>query len=162
MSDTHGNLENIRKVMEKHKDIKNVFHLGDGRSDIDLIKEEYKNKTFFRVCGNCDSGATEPVTLVETLEGKKFLLTHGHEFNVKDNLDLLLKEAKKEHADVALFGHTHKPIKKEIDGIILFNPGSLNGKTIIFRPGNIIERKDCSYGIIKIDNGNLEFEHFEI
>ena len=161
MSDTHGNLENIRKVMEKHKDIKNVFHLGDGRSDIDLIKEEYKDKTFFRVCGNCDCCTTEPVTLIETVEGKKFLLTHGHEFNVKNNLDLLLNKAKKERADAALFGHTHKPIKKEVDGIILFNPGSLNGKTIVSKPGNI-ERKDCSYGIIKIDNGNLEFEHFEI
>jgi len=72
MSDTHKNLENIRKVMEKHKDIKNVFHLGDGRSDIDLIKEEYKDKTFFMVCGNCDSGTTDPVTLIETVEGKNF------------------------------------------------------------------------------------------
>ena len=148
MSDTHGNLDNIRKVIENNKDIKNIFHLGDGKADIDLIKEEYKDKTFFRVCGNCDSCTTEPVVLNATIEGKRFLLTHGHRFYVKENLDLLVAEAKKENAGVALFGHTHKPINKEIDGIIVFNPGSL-------------EKKEGSYGIITVSKDDLKLEHFK-
>ena len=148
ISDTHGNLDNIRKVIENHEDIENIFHLGDGKADIDIIKDEYKDKTFFRVCGNCDSGTTEPVVLKETIEGKKFLLTHGHKFYVKENLNLLVDEAKKENADVALFGHTHKPIKKEIDKIIVFNPGSL-------------EKEKGSYGIITVNKGSLDLKHFE-
>ena len=149
ISDTHGNLDNIRKVIEKHKDIKNIFHLGDGKADIDIIKDECKDKTFFRVCGNCDSGTTEPVVLKETIEGKKFLLTHGHKFYVKENLNLLVDEAKKENADVALFGHTHKPIKEEIDEIIVFNPGSL-------------EKEKGSYGIIAVDKESLDLVHYKI
>lgn len=149
ISDTHGNLDNIRLVLNKHKDIDNIFHLGDGKADIDLIKDEYKNKTFFRVCGNCDSATTMPVTLTKTFFGKKFLLTHGHEFYVKDNLDLLVQEAVKIGADVALFGHTHKPIKQTINGVIIFNPGSL-------------EKAKGSYGIINVTENTLELEHFSI
>ncbi len=149
ISDTHGNLDNIRKVIERHDDIENIFHLGDGKADIDLIKDEYKNKVFFRVCGNCDSATSMPVTLTETIEGKRFFLTHGHEFYVKDNLDKLVAAATKENADVALFGHTHTPIKQTINGIIVFNPGSL-------------EKAEGSYGIIEVSKNKLDLQHFDL
>ena len=61
-------------------------------------------------------------------------MCHGHTLSVKHGYDELCREASRQGADIALFGHTHRPtleyIKKEsVRGVekdmVIFNPGSL-------------------------------------
>ena len=61
----------------------------------------------------------------------------------------LVAQAKRERADIALFGHTHVGLLKEINGITVFNPGSLE------RPR---DSSGGSYGIITIKNEKVNFE----
>ncbi|UTY31057.1 metallophosphoesterase [Treponema putidum] len=100
------------------------------------------------VMGNCDSkkyalnldaGKTEsgfgfkknPEQYLEFFEfifleacSKKILLTHGHEFYVDFELNTILNFAREKSCSVAVFGHTHVPLIKEVNGILLVNPGS--------------------------------------
>lgn len=147
ISDSHGNISNIRSVLNKHKNIKIVVHLGDGYSDIETVKNEFKDITFFNVCGNCDIGYSNPTSLVKLFNNKVFLLTHGHKFNVKETLDDLVKEAKEQNASVVLFGHTHVPLNKTIGNILLFNPGTLK------------HTSGLSYGIITVGENKLVAKH---
>ena len=50
-------------------------------------------------------------------------------------------------ADIALFGHTHCPVCKEMNGIYFFNPGAL---------------ADGSYGIIDIENNIVNCKHARV
>ena len=45
-------------------------------------------------------------------------------YGVKYDLDTLADAAAARGAEVALFGHTHKPIALQKNGVFLFNPGS--------------------------------------
>lgn len=62
--------------------------------------------------------------IVEEVEGKKLLITHGHLHNVKLNLDELIIHAKEIGVDAAIYGHTHCALNEVIDNILFFNPGS--------------------------------------
>ena len=52
-------------------------------------------------------------------------------------------EFKKDKVDIIIFGHSHTPENKKIDGILFFNPGSLTDKD--FAPYN-------SYGILELND----------
>lgn len=51
--------------------------------------------------------------------------------------------------DCIIFGHSHIPVLKEVNGAILFNPGSCTDKRRQLKP---------SFGIITVKNG-LHAEH---
>ena len=60
------------------------------------------------------------------LEGHHFFVTHGHNYYVSMDLESIKDEGIARGADVVVFGHTHRPVVKESDGIYLLNPGSLS------------------------------------
>ena len=52
-------------------------------------------------------------------------MTHGHKHNVKQTLAMLLRDARAEGAQVALYGHTHiRDLHREEDGLLVMNPGA--------------------------------------
>ena len=57
----------------------------------------------------------------------KVFLTHGHQYRISVNEDLILDEAKARGANILIYGHTHRP---EIDdsqpGLLILNPGSIS------------------------------------
>ncbi|WP_274654702.1 metallophosphoesterase family protein [Paenibacillus humicola] len=55
-----------------------------------------------------------------------------------------------ERVDAVIFGHSHIPVMKERDGILMFNPGSPTDKR---------RQKHYSFGIFRIDDGRLRAEH---
>jgi putative phosphoesterase len=63
-------------------------------------------------------------------EGKRFLLVHGsprkiNEYLYEDRPESSFKRlAESVQADVLVYGHTHRPYSKEIDGVIFINDGS--------------------------------------
>ena len=115
-------------ILAAHPDAAVVFFLGDGLSDLSLIREP--SRAFFSVVGNCDfftdgSPEVEEVTLL----GRKIVLTHGHRYGAKSGEEGLLSLAHSRGADILLYGHTHRQSERTVyDGerrVILFNPGSI-------------------------------------
>jgi putative phosphoesterase len=53
-------------------------------------------------------------------------ITHGHHFSVKLGLTKLLNHALYNDVNIVCFGHTHRPLIKEIKDVLFINPGSLS------------------------------------
>ncbi len=138
ISDTHGAKVAIEKVLEVKHDY--LFFMGDGLRDVEEINEEH----FYKVAGNCDTfNIFEPEVDTFVIDGVKVFITHGHKFKARYSLSLLLKEAKDRGANLVCFGHTHCPMIKEIDGLMVINPGSL---------------KNGNYALIMINDGKITAE----
>ncbi len=140
VSDTHGSYRNFKKVMQLNQNAAIVVHCGDSRDEVDTIKMEYPDKTYYTVKGNCDF---EMLPIVEefTVDGVRFMATHGHIYNVKYGLFDIDRAAREKQADIVLYGHTHIEDDTVRDGVRFFNPGSLGyGK---------------SFGVIEIKDGQV-------
>lgn len=123
VSDTHGNLRNLKTALKKVRpDL--LLHLGD------VERQEYDVETlascpvrFAR--GNCDFYSTSPDFQVIEL-GRHFVyMCHGHKVGVGYDRMQLVETAKAFGCDTALYGHTHVPESTTVEGIAVVNPGSL-------------------------------------
>ena len=152
VSDSHGRVDRLKNIIEENKDANAIIFLGDGERDFEestaacgLSPYATEPETILvQVCGNCDMFSSEPVTIVREFSGIKFYITHGFEQGVKYGLEKLATKASYSEARVALFGHTHLKHLSEKLGVTLFNPG-----TVAYG----------EYGIILINNGEMQFEH---
>lgn len=146
LSDSHGQFEKILKIYENEKpDV--LIYVGDGIRDIEELSYIYKGE-FYLVNGNCDFfeknyGSSKIIEI----ENFRFLITHGHMYGVKSSLESLKEETKKNNVHVAIFGHTHKELLEKYDNFYLFNPGA---------------GQDGKYGLILIENSNINFYHKKI
>ena len=86
-SDSHGNANSIRKALFAHKStVDLVIFLGDGVYDIEAIKADYPELSFFVVRGNCDFMCADvPKESVLDLDGVRFLVCHGHTYLSSQN-----------------------------------------------------------------------------
>ena len=125
VSDIHGRTHRLREALEQQPTARHVVFLGDGLRQVEDVLDEYPDRTFYTVPGNCDIGASGIPVGQESFGGKRFYFTHGHLHDVKYTLYRLELAAREMGADVALFGHTHVPYREYADGLHLFNPGSL-------------------------------------
>jgi len=147
ISDIHSKKGIISRLASKIKP-DYMFFLGDG---LEVFNEEILNfdaDKVFKVKGNCDLFSKELSVLKIELESYKFLLTHGHNFNVKEGMLELFDYAKKEACDIVCFGHTHKPFNESINSIRFFNPGSLGDTSL----------EQNSFGIIEIDGEKISLK----
>lgn len=126
ISDTHGLHENLRKVLaiEAGK-YDAVFHLGDVEGGEDMIRDMADAPVTF-VRGNCDVFSRLPQERDFIYEGHHFLMTHGHRYFVYYDASELAAEASSRGVEVALYGHTHKPLVQQIGEVLVVNPGSLS------------------------------------
>lgn len=123
ISDTHGNrrvIDNLHGVLEESD---YIIHLGDTSADGAYIKSKYPDKTYL-VNGNCDPVKLGENELVLQIENVKIFATHGHLYSAKHTLSKLAAKAKELNCEVVLYGHTHKADEREIDGVMLINPGT--------------------------------------
>lgn len=142
-SDTHGDKNKIQRAILSHSSAEVVIHCGDGESDVNAMKTLFPEKAFFNVRGNCDFYSNSDSTIVFTLMGKKIMVTHGYEYNVKWGTQKLIYAALEKQVDIVLYGHTHIAENEYSDGLYVMNPGSCHGY-------------GASYGIIEItDKGIL-------
>lgn len=125
ISDSHGNRSGLKEVLLWHTDISHVFFLGDNTSDIDALKDSFKEKTFYIVSGNCDGFSFYKNTDIATIGEVKVFFTHGHHFGVKSGIERLTEAARQRDCRLALFGHTHSALTVYDNGITIVNPGSL-------------------------------------
>ena len=97
------------------------------------------------VRGNCDTEVDQMVLAFPIMaeyailaEGTKMIFaTHGHKWNEK-NLPAL------HMGDVLLHGHTHIPVCKEEQGVIVMNPGSLT-----------LPKEKSHHGYMILENGTF-------
>ena len=123
ISDTHGRLHDNEVLWEAFDNADYIFHLGDGLNEIRKLKEIYKDKLIY-VYGNCDGISSELEKTVE-IEGVKFFLTHGHNYNVKAHDIFLQLRGEELGVNCCLYGHTHLPQISEFGNLKLINSGSL-------------------------------------
>lgn len=128
ISDTHGNIEAIRKLFPVFAESDMIIHLGDTSTDGQVIRREFPAKTYL-LNGNCDLSKLGEDELVLEIEGIKIFACHGDKYGVKRGYDNIAYKAEQEGCNVALFGHTHAPIEKTVGEITLFNPGTLRRYT---------------------------------
>jgi len=124
LSDSHGNHSPIRKAVDLESP-ELILHLGDNDKDCVVFQTEYPEIPYRSVRGNCDmrSGGLDIDEFV--LEGKRFLITHGHLHGVKMGKGRIIIAAKERGVDVLLFGHTHVQYYSTDEGFVVLNPGSI-------------------------------------
>ena len=145
-SDSHGNESAMRSVVDLHYNETDLFlHLGDGQRDFEKLTQRYPDKEMLGVRGNCDLGSQGKIADMIVCMEKQIFFTHGHVFNVKRELDTLIKNARGIRSDIVLFGHTHLAMCEYRDGLYLLNPGSI-GTSGVVRP---------TYGIIDITDAGI-------
>lgn len=145
ISDTHRHSFELNEVLKLIQDTDMIIHLGDNVEDVDILKDGFKGE-IINVRGNCDFVSFVSSERFEEIEGMKILITHGHKYNVKNDLLRLKYRAKEVGADIVLFGHTHEAIELFEDGIWFINPGSLAFPKIKYK----------SYAILEITNNNVK------
>ena len=122
VSDSHGDIENIRCFLKRLGQADALYHLGDHADDAPALADRL-NCGFVAVRGNCDPFSDAPLTYTVDWHGHRILLVHGH--TVSGRLPLLYA-ARQANADAVLFGHSHVPSMETVGGILLLNPGSLS------------------------------------
>ena len=142
VSDTHGDYVTFDKLVRSKPRAEVVIFCGDGYDDFFEVQKNFPEKMFIGVRGNCDWSCPLPIKELRTIEGKKLYITHGHAENVKYGTDGLKMLARRENADIVLYGHTHTADIEHDGGMWIMNPGSLH-------------RFECSYGLIDIQNGQV-------
>ena len=156
ISDTHGDLKNLKKLLSRERKFDTVIHLGDtegtDREIRALVSSVNPLSDVLFVRGNCDQDSAEPYEKVYDYEGVRIFFTHGNRYQVKSGFSLLTQAAGREGCQTALYGHTHIPFIGKEEGILIANPGSLK------YPRQTGEA--ASYGVIRIfRKGVLTFEH---
>ncbi|MCI5929514.1 MAG: metallophosphatase family protein [Pseudoflavonifractor capillosus] len=113
LSDTHGLLR--PEVAEYLKNADVILHGGDINKQ-SIVDELRKYAPVYIVRGNNDKEWAEdiPHDLTFTLEGVTFYMVHNRK-EVPADLS---------GVDVVVFGHSHKYVQEEKDGILWLNPGS--------------------------------------
>lgn len=147
-SDSHRRgTEGMERVLTLHPDAEVVFFLGDGLSDLSMVRDP--SRAVFSVVGNCDfftDGSPEVGEV--TLLGRKIVYTHGHRYGAKSGEEGLLSLALSRDAEILLYGHTHRQSERyETCGerrVALFNPGSI---------------AEGNFGILTLTERDILFSH---
>lgn len=153
LSDSHNTPRAVKNVLSAEKDAAAVIFLGDGLPDLEKALTVHPRLRAYAVAGNCDYGALEPLDGLAAFEKVIVYYTHGNNYGVKYKLDSLTRAAKARGAEVALFGHSHRPHNELRDGVLLFNPGSASRNL----------DGTASYGVLTLEAGRvLAAEHKEV
>jgi uncharacterized protein len=139
LSDTHDNMEQIRKAVElfNKRRVDHVIHAGDFTSPFTFRMLKTLVSGFTGVFGNNDgdrlllhkmsAGRIFPQPHTFELGERKIVLIHEH--HVADAL------ADSGHYDVVIYGHTHKPDIRKAGDTLIVNPGEtgswLYGKSTV-------------------------------
>ena len=124
VSDTHGRDRELETAVEREAPFDKLIHCGDveGR---EIFIEALAGCPCCIVAGNNDFFCDLPREQEITIGGKKALVTHGHYYGVSIDLSGIADEARSRGCEIAFFGHTHKPVVAQKNGVLVINPGSL-------------------------------------
>ena len=124
VSDTHGRDENLELAVNREAPFDMLVHCGDveGR---EFYIEALAECPCSIVSGNNDFFSDLPREEVIDIEENKVLVTHGHYYGVSMGHEEIVEKTKAKDCQAVIYGHTHRPVVEEEDGILVINPGSL-------------------------------------
>ncbi|ERJ11626.1 metallophosphoesterase family protein [Haloplasma contractile] len=155
IADTHmpKRAKNIPSKLEKVllEGVDLIIHAGD------IQTKEMHNKFkqyagVYAVYGNVDEEQLRqelPLRTIFEIEGVRIGLTHGHG-KTKTTQKRALELFDVDQVDVIIYGHSHIPVVKKVDTIVMFNPGSATDKR---------RQEKFSFGKMTINEGTFELEH---
>jgi len=153
VSDTHipvSCCELPSQLLDALRGVDLILHAGD-LVDLCVVDALEKISKVEAVYGNMDPENVSSKLrnkIILDIEDRRIGLMHGR--GRPDGLvDVLKAEFLKDKVDIIVFGHSHAPFNKYIDGILFFNPGSATDD--IYAPC-----KSC--GIIEISKGAVKSE----
>ena len=94
------------------------------------------------------------------VKGRRILLTHGSPASNEEPLTpdtpekRLRKLAQMAKADVIIFGHSHQPFAREVDGVWFINTGSVG------RPDDGDPR--ACYAVLEIESKQIQVHHYRV
>ena len=144
LSDTHGLLR--PEVVEYLKTADVVLHGGDINKQ-SIVDELRQYAPLYIVRGNNDKEWAQdiPHDLTLTLGGMTFVMVH----NKKEVPDLT-------GADVVVFGHSHKYLQEEKDGVLWLNPGSCGPRR--FHQEITMMMAELTGGILRVEKITIPHE----
>jgi len=125
VSDTHRAHNTLTEVVEKEKPLDMMIHLGDvegGEYYIDSLV----SCPVYMIGGNNDYFTDLPREQEFFIGKYRTFITHGHRYYVSMGEDVLKSAAQQRRADIVMYGHTHVPVIREEDGLVILNPGSIS------------------------------------
>ena len=142
LSDTHGLLR--PQVVEHLKTADAILHGGDINKPA-IVEQLQQHAPLYIVRGNNDKEWAEdiPHNLTVTLEGITFFLVHNKK-EVPADLS---------GVDVVVFGHSHKYVQEEKDGILWLNPGSCGPRRF---------HQEITMMMAEIEGGTIQVEKIDI
>lgn len=163
LSDTHKNKERLRRVLELHRDVDAIIHLGDGYGDFAGL--DLGGVPLYRVRGNCDEedndfGVLSDEELLD-MGGVRILMTHGHHLGVKFGLAKAASYAMSKGADILLYGHTHVPAEVYLGAGERAGVKLLEKPLWIFNPGSLGHPRGGmpSFGLLTLRDGQILLSH---
>lgn len=143
VSDTHRNNANYMKVVERTGPLDMVIHCGDVEGS-EYVISQAAGCPVEMVQGNNDFFSELPKEKEFMVGQYKVWLTHGHNYYIAMNSEMIKREARERDVDIVMCGHTHKPVVDIGSDLTLINPGSIS------YPRQ--ENRKPSYVIMEIDS----------
>ena len=148
-SDSHGRKDLITCMLEREKECKTVFFLGDGEGETETLRQIYKDRSFICVRGNNDFSSSYELEAYKHIDGVTLMACHGHHLSVRFSRRELFKKAESVRAHLALYGHTHVAVTEgdPYSGVCAVNPGAMC---------------DGKYCVISISKGKYDIIHKQL
>ncbi|WP_156299387.1 YfcE family phosphodiesterase [Streptobacillus canis] len=140
-SDSHTDLKYFYEVIKKENPELIIFA---GDYSADAIEMSYAvDIPFHIVKGNCDyfDDETKETLELEIESMGKVILTHGHLFGVKSNMNSIYKFGVEKNANYVIFGHTHIQHKSEFKDVVFINPGAIMNHEYAILEDGVLEFK---------------------
>ena len=142
LSDTHGLLR--PEVLDRLKSVDAILHGGDiNRRDIVDQLRQYAPLYVVRGNNDKDWAADIPHTVTVTLGGVTFFMVHNKKEVPADLTGI----------DAVVFGHSHKYLLEERDGVLWLNPGSCGPRRF---------HQEITMMMAEAENGTLRVEKITI
>lgn len=153
VSDSHGKNETLRYAIGQELPFDLLIHAGDIEAYPDeILPPEKRDYEILCVRGNCDYYQRElPMEILYPVKGdcwqRNIYINHGKQYGVTPNNDAaLVAQARRQLADIVIYGHTHQPsIEETADGLLVINPGSVS------EPRQITYDHQATYAVLTID-----------
>ncbi|MGL4689992.1 MAG: YfcE family phosphodiesterase [Leuconostoc mesenteroides] len=126
VSDIHSDRKILVDILAQWRDkVDGIFY--NGGSELNADDDIFAGVS--TVIGNMDDDPDFAEARSTVIDGITFFQTHGHLYNATAilkwaNLDSMNEAANDAHAQVVLFGHTHKEGAVSYDHKLFINPGS--------------------------------------
>lgn len=146
VSDNHGDLHSINKILNDNPACDYYFHCGDVLVAPELISP------FAAVEGNNDWDYDYPKQRIIEIGKHRILIMHSHRYVY--SWQLMVSKAKNEKCDVVFFGHTHSFYDDIHSGIRFINPGSCYHNRDLTAP--------CYARVYILDNGDIKVERVDL